>query len=238
MYELNLEDKIIKYLPLVERVARRISVKSTEYEYDDLYNIGVIGLMDALQKFDETKKVPFEGYATIRIKGAIIDEVRKHSRISRTRMAMVNEYYRAKQELENHLKRDASDLEISKKMGITLKQLAEIYDCMQFLANVSLEGTLFGKTQYDEGSPLSETIEDTQNLNGEQLLMIDVQKTLLEQAIQKLSKREQLILSLYYKEEVTLKEIAAILDISIARVSQLHGRSIAKLKQLISEERQ
>ena len=83
MYEVDREQEILKYLPLVERVVNRISIKNTEYEYDDLYNIGVIGLIDAMQKFDSSKKVPFENYAAIRIRGAIIDEVRRHSKISR-----------------------------------------------------------------------------------------------------------------------------------------------------------
>lgn len=83
MYEVDREAEIIKYLPLVERVVQRLSIKTADYESGDLYNIGVIGLMDALRKFDPSKKVPFESYAVIRIKGAIIDEVRKHAKISR-----------------------------------------------------------------------------------------------------------------------------------------------------------
>lgn len=83
MYEVDREAEIIKYLPLVERVVQRMSIKTTDYEQGDLFNIGVIGLMDALNKFDPTKKVPFESYAVLRIKGAIIDEVRKHAKISR-----------------------------------------------------------------------------------------------------------------------------------------------------------
>ncbi len=104
MYEVDREAEIIKYLPLVERVVQRL-FKTADYESGDLYNIGVIGLMDALRKFDPSKKVPFESYAAIRIKGAIIDEVRKHAKISRYKMAAVNQFYQARQELEQSLKR-------------------------------------------------------------------------------------------------------------------------------------
>lgn len=103
MYEVDREAEIIKYLPLVERVVQRLSIKTADYESGDLYNIGVIGLMDALRKFDPSKKVPFESYAVIRIKGAIIDEVRKHAKISRYKMAAVNQFYQARQELEQTL---------------------------------------------------------------------------------------------------------------------------------------
>ena len=128
MYEVDREAEIIKYLPLVERVVQRLSIKTADYESGDLYNIGVIGLMDALRKFDPSKKVPFESYAVIRIKGAIIDEVRKHAKISRYKMAAVNQFYQARQELEQSLKREATDTEICKQLGINQSQLADIYE--------------------------------------------------------------------------------------------------------------
>ena len=233
MYEVDREQEIMKYLPLVERVANRISIKNTEYEYDDFYNIGVIGLIDAMQKFDASKKVPFEGYAMIRIKGAIIDEVRRHAKISRYRMENVNNFYKVKQELNQKLKREATDKEIAKEMGLTQEQLNDIYDNIQYLSSVSLEKTIFAE---DENVSLKDVIQDNQTPNGEDELLKQERKAELIQAIQKLTDREQLILSLYYEENATLKEIAAILDISIARVSQLQGRAIAKLRSYIEEE--
>ncbi|KRM96854.1 DNA-directed RNA polymerase sigma subunit D [Liquorilactobacillus aquaticus DSM 21051] len=234
MYETSIEDEVLKYLPLVERVANRISIKSTEYEYGDLYNIGVIGLIDALRKFDVTKKVPFESYAMIRIKGAIIDEIRKHSKISRYKMTIVNQFYKAKQELEQKLKREVTDSEICKEMNIDAAQLGNIYDSIHYLASISLEDTLFSHA--DEGISLQDMIQDTLAENGEETLLQEERKQALISSIKKLSEREQLVLSLYYEEEATLKEIAAILDISIARVSQIHGKIIIKLKNLIKEE--
>ncbi|GAJ26329.1 RNA polymerase sigma factor [Liquorilactobacillus sucicola DSM 21376 = JCM 15457] len=234
MYETSIEDEVLKYLPLVERVANRISVKSTEYEYGDLYNIGVIGLIDALRRFDASKKVPFEGYAMIRIKGAIIDEIRKHSKISRYKMTIVNKFYQAKQDLEQKLKREVTDAEICKEMKIDAAQLGNIYESIHYLASVSLEDTLFSNT--DEGISLQDMIQDTLAENSEETLLEEERKQALVHSIKKLSEREQLILSLYYEEEATLKEIAAILDISIARVSQIHGKIIIKLKNYIKEE--
>ncbi|WP_057743157.1 sigma-70 family RNA polymerase sigma factor [Liquorilactobacillus capillatus] len=234
MYEASIEDEVLKYLPLVERVANRISVKSTEYEYGDLYNIGVIGLIDALRKFDATKKVPFESYAMIRIKGAIIDEIRKHSKISRYKMSIVNQFYKVKQDLEQSLKREVTDAEICREMKIDAKQLGKIYDSIHYLASVSLEDTLFSHA--DEGISLQDIVKDPLAENGEETLLEEERKRALVNSIKGLSEREQMILSLYYEEEATLKEIAAILDISIARVSQIHGKIILKLKNQIKEE--
>ena len=236
MYEVDREQEILKYLPLVERVANRISIKNTEYEYDDLYNIGVIGLIDAMQKFDSSKKVPFENYAAIRIRGAIIDEVRRHSKISRYKMGNVNSFYQAKQELEQEMKREVTDKEIMKKMGITSSQLGDIYDSIQYLSSVSLESTLYSNN--DETVMVQDTLRDSKAPSGEKELMKQERRKELVEAIKRLSEREQLVLSLYYEEAATLKEIAAILDVSIARVSQIHGRAIAKIRGYIEEANQ
>ena len=236
MYEVDLESQVLKYLPLVERIASRISVKNTNYEYEDLYNIGVIGLIDSLKKYDPSKKVPFGGYASIRIKGAIIDEVRRHSKLPRYKMNLINEYYRAKEELESQAQHTASDEEIAAKMGIDLNQLGEIYDSMHYLASVSLEGTMFSKQE--DQIHLADLLEDQTATDAEENLLVAEQKQILAKAIKRLTEREQLILSLYYQEEATLKEIAAVLDISIARVSQLHGKAIAKLRADIQKRQQ
>lgn len=234
MYAVNMEDEIIKYLPLVERVVNRIGIKSQEYEKGDLFNIGVIGLMDALHKFDASKKVPFESYAAIRIRGAIIDEVRKNAKLSRYKMARVNAYYQVKQKLEQELKREVTDNEICKELEIDSKQLGEIFDSIHYLASMSLEDTLFN--QEDEGIELKDTIKDTSIVSAEEQMLEVEHKQALQVGIQKLTEREQLLLSLYYKEELTLREIAEVLDVSIARVSQIHGKTISKLKQIIQEE--
>lgn len=234
MYSVSREDEIIKYLPLVERVVNRIGIKSQEYESGDLFNIGVIGLMDAIHKFDASKKVPFESYAAIRIRGAIIDEVRKNSKLSRYKMAHVNAYYKAKQELEQSLKREATDNEICSEMNITTAQLTDIFNSIHYLASISLEDTLY--SQEDDGIELKETIRDASVKSADDLLLDEEHKGALQNSIEQLTEREQILLSLYYKEELTLREIAEVLEVSIARVSQIHGKTIAKLKKLIEEE--
>ncbi|WP_281165303.1 FliA/WhiG family RNA polymerase sigma factor [Liquorilactobacillus sicerae] len=233
MYGEKLEDKVVKYLPLVEKVVNRISIKNSEYEYGDLYDTGVIGLIDALQKFDNNKKVPFESYAKIRIKGAIIDEVRQHAKLSRYKMARINNYYQVKQNLDQKLKREATDQEITQAMNISIAQLNEIYEGIHYLASISLESTIFPQS---DSFSLEDVLEDSKAQNGERKLLYQEKKDALVLAIKRLSQREQLVLSLYYQQGATLKEISKILDISVARVSQIHGKIIIKLRDLIEEE--
>lgn len=237
MYEVDVETKILSYLPLVQRVVNRIAIKNFDYAKDDLFNIGVIGLIDAIHKFDPTKKVPFEAYATFRIKGSIIDEVRKHAKLSRNRMTELKRFYTAKHDLIVALEREPTDDEISRKMQISNAQLNEIYDSMHFLASVSLESTLFsGNSGNEEGFSLKEVLPDTTLQSSDDVLEQDEQRHVLREKIKLLPERDQVILNLYYIDNLTLKEIAIVLDVSIARVSQLHGKIVAKLKTMIEEE--
>lgn len=234
VYGVSIEEEVMKYLPLIDRVIYRLSIKNADYDYDDLFNIGVIGLMDALKKYDPTKKVPFESYARLRIKGAIIDEIRKTSKISRYKIAALNEYYAARKELEQEKKREVTDLEVAKHMNISLEQLNDIYESLQYLASVSLEDTLF--TNEEDSFSVMMTLQDKQQPSAEETLLKEEQEQILSQCIQQLTQREQIILNLYYQEELTLKEIAEVLEISIPRVSQLHGKIITKLKSMIEEQ--
>lgn len=234
MYEVDYEHEIVKYLPFVKRVVNRIEIKSTDYDRDDLFNIGVIGLMDALKKFDASKKVSFESYAYIRIRGAIIDEIRKTSRVSRTRMNHLDQFYKAKEKIETETMTEATDLQICEELGINAKQLSKIHETVHYLANISLEDTIF--TTQGELLELKDIVEDTQTIPIDELLLDDEKKIALRKSVEKLPEREQIILNLYYVEELTLKEISEVLDISIPRVSQLHGKILIKLKKLIEEE--
>ena len=234
MYEIDYEEEIVKYLPFVKRVVNRIDIKSTDYDKDDLFNIGVIGLMDALKKYDPSKKVTFESYAYIRIRGAIIDEVRKNSKVSRTRMTQLDQFYKAKEKLEREKMTEATDQEICEELGIESKQLSKIHETIHYLANVSLDDTLF--TNHGESVELKEIVEDKQTIPIDELLVEDEKKEALRRSIEKLPKREQIILNLYYVEELTLKEIAEVIDVSVPRVSQIHGKILVTLKKIIEDD--
>lgn len=230
------EQDLLKYLPLVERAARNVKVKSTEYEREDLVNIGFIGLMDAFKKYDASKNVPFENYAYIRIKGSIIDEVRKNAKVPRSQMDRLNNYYKAKEALEQKLHRQPTEKEVCKHLGITEKQLKAMHQTVHALSNTSLDEVLFNEDS--EGTSRIDFIEDDQTAGSLEQLLQKEQKEFLHQAIKQLSKREQTILQLYYDEELPLKEIAYIYDISVPRVSQIHGATLIKLKDHIKKAMQ
>ena len=141
-------------------------------------------------------------------------------------------YYRAKQELEQELKREATDKELCSKLQINQKKLNDIYDSLHYMASISLEDVLFSAEQ---SSSRQEIFRDKKTGDAQEHLLETEMKQELAAAISKLSEREQLVLSLYYEQEMTLKEISLVLDVSIARVSQIHGRAVGKLKGFMEE---
>ncbi len=226
------ENLIIKHLPLVKRLVSKMDV-GYNYELDDLINIGVIGLMDAIKKYDKDKNVPFEAYATLRIRGAVLDELRRAGPVSRDRISKLNQYYQAKEELEKRNLRSADEEEIIEELGIDKKELSKIHETVHYLSNVSLETAIFSSDGSD--MYLMDIIEDNNVETPEDIFIKGERKSMLKNAIVMLDEREQTILNLYYVEELTLKEIAYILDISTPRVSQIHGKILIKLRGLLEE---
>lgn len=228
------DEMIIEYLPLVKRVVRKIEVKDNRLDYDDLVSIGTIGLMDAINRFDESKKVPFEAYAALRIKGTVIDELRKTGDVSRNRIAKLNEYNSMKEKLERDLLRTPTEAEICEELGIDEKQLNKLHETVHHLSGVSLESIILSESA--DGVELIDIIENKDVVTPEEELLNREMKGFLTKSIDKLSERERIILNLYYVEELSLTEIAYILDISVPRVSQIHGKILLKLRDIISPQ--
>ena len=226
------ENLIIKHLPLVKKLVSRIDA-GYNYDLDDMINIGVIGLMDAIKKYDKSKNVPFEAYASLRIRGAVLDELRRAGPVSRDRINKLNQYYATKEELEMKNQTSPSEEEICQEMGIDQEELSKIHETVHSLSNVSLESTIFTNDSSD--MYLKDIIQDNSVESPEEVLLKNERKRLLKEAVEQLDEREQLILNLYYVEELTLREIAYILDISTPRVSQIHGKILIKLKDLLAE---
>lgn len=231
MLDTRNDEDILKYMPLVERAARNVKVKSHEYEISDLVNIGFIGLLDAMEKFDETREVPFENYAYIRIKGSIIDELRKNGKVPRSQIQKLNAYYKAKEELEGELQRTPTELEICASLGITEKQLSGIHQTVLALSNISLNELLFDEDS--DGASRIDMIEDDSWISSEDMMLQEEEEMYLHEAIKQLTEREQLVLQLYYKEELQLKEIAEILEVSVPRISQINSKAIMRLREYI-----
>lgn len=221
------EEMILAHLPLVEKVVNRMHVSSAGLDRDDLISIGSIGLMDAVDKYDPDQAASFEQYARLRIKGTIMDELRRLGKVSRSRIQHLNDYYQAKADLEQKLMRSPSQKEISQHLGLEERQLSNIHETMNILPSVSLEQVLFGS---GGGLDFYDLLEDPAAAQPEKLILGEEMAASLQAAIGRLEDRDQAILSMYYVDELTLKEIGHVFDISVPRVSQIHRRILDKLR--------
>ncbi|ACD24442.1 FliA/WhiG family RNA polymerase sigma factor [Clostridium botulinum] len=230
----DVKEQIVKeYIPLVKYIASRIMIGKNKYmEYEDLVSYGIIGLMDAISKFNPEKGMKFSSYASIRIKGAIIDQIRKNRPITKGAMDKLNRYNGAIEALQNKLLREPNILEIAKYLELSLEEVSQIENYINHISMVSLENIIFSD---DEEVNLLGIIEDKNSPSPEGELEEKEKLEVLSDAIKLLKEKEQLILNLYYYEKLTLKEIGAILSVSESRVCQLHARSISNLREAMKK---
>lgn len=227
------EEIVKEYIPLVKYIASRVIVGKSKYiEYEDLIGYGMIGLMDALNKFDKSKGMKFSTYASIRIKGAMIDELRKNSPISKGAMDKLNKYNQIVESLQKKLLRYPTNAEISKDFGGTMSEVAEVENYINYMSVTSLESLIFSE---DDDMPIITTIEDKNSPSPEKTLEEKEKIEYLSKALDILNEKDKTVLSLYYYEGLTLKEIGSILSVSESRVCQLHSRAIVHLRQALKK---
>ena len=229
------EEIIHRYLHLVKYVAGRISVNlPPNVELNDLINDGVVGLIDAIEKYDDARGVKFETYAITRIHGAILDALRALDWVPRAVRQRARELERATHDLEAELGHAPGDDEIANRMGITMRELATIQQKVRGTALLSLEERL----PSDRGSdiPLRDTLKDAADEIGASVEHSEVRAQLLE-AIQDLSRQERTVVTQYYFEGKTLKDIKGVLGVSESRVSQIHAQAVLRLRKRLREWR-
>ncbi|MER0280787.1 FliA/WhiG family RNA polymerase sigma factor [Clostridioides difficile] len=228
---MNREELIKENMPLVKSIARKFFIPGKGFEYQDLVNSGVIGLIDAINKFDVEKGAKFSSYSYIKIKSAILDEIRNQSPISKHNLTKVNKYNRVIEKLQAELLREPTSHEIAKELNISEKELNDIESNIDMLNIVSLNHVVFEDT--------NETIQDVISYREEHtpanIIEEEEKLDILSKAINNLREKEKLILSLYYYEDLNLKEIGKVLGVSESRVSQLHRKSIRNLRNKIKE---
>lgn len=223
------EQLVKKYIPLVKYIASRVIVGKSKYmEYEDLLSCGMVGLMDAINKFDSSKGMKFSTYASIRIKGSMIDALRKNSPISKGAMDKLNAYNGAVEDLQMKLLRKPTYEEIAKYMNLSENEVWDIEAHINYIAQTSLESILFSD---DEEIELKGIIEDKSSPSPERILEEKEEVEILAKAIDSLKDKDKLVLSLYYYERMTLKDIGRVLQVSESRVSQLHSRAIIRLRK-------
>ncbi len=227
---------IQQYAPLVKYVVRRLAIGLPAIlDYEDILSYGTIGLIEALNRFDDTKGVKFETYAITRIRGSIIDALRALDRLPRSVRQKAKKLDQVTQAFTLENGREPTDEEAAKEMGLSIEQYnTMLVDCSW--VTVSLDGLLDRDTNEDGSAPTEMPADPneedfTERLEKRQMLGA------LTGAVKGLPERESMIVSLYYRDAMTMREIAQILAISESRVCQLHGRALGRLRTRLSLER-
>jgi len=220
------EALIIEYSHLIKLIAGRLSIYfGSNVEYEDLLSYGIFGLIDAIDKYDINKGVKFETYASLRIRGSIIDNIREMDWMPRSLRQKSKDLEKAYRELENELGHPATDKEVADKLGLDLKEFNKLISEVSLSSLVSLDELL--DQNYEIGSGRSINFQDD---SPERHVEITEIKEILADAIDSLPEKEKKVLSFYYYEELTLKEISVIMNVSESRVSQLHTKAIMRLR--------
>jgi RNA polymerase sigma factor for flagellar operon FliA len=223
----ELQEKIIiEYAGLVKLVAGRLSMYlGYNVEYDDLVGYGIFGLIDAIDKFDFSKGVKFETYASLRIRGAILDQIRKMDWIPRSIRQKQRKIELAYQNLEQKYGRAAEDGEIAKELDITVEELETWQNQTKLTNIISLDEFM------EQGSETNiEPCITSDFAQPEKIVEKQELKDILVNTLETLTEKEKTVIVLYYYEELTLKEISQILEVSESRISQLHTKALQKMK--------
>lgn len=221
---------VLEYSPLIKYIAQKIAARlPANIELDDLISSGVIGLMDAMEKYDATRDNKFKTYAEFRIRGAILDELRAQDWVPRSVREKAKILERCYSKLEHQKGRQATDEEVCQELGITQ---SEFHELLNQVRSVSL-------LSYDDVSHFSKADKRALHGVGENGVKAPTPfsevnvayiKKMISEAIQDLPEKQRLVLSLYYYEDLNLKEIGRVLDVTESRVSQLHTQAILRLK--------
>ena len=236
----NREEVIIQYSPMIKYVANRIAMRLPPHiEVDDLISVGVLGLMDAISKYDSSRGAKFKTYAEFRVRGAILDELRSMDWVPRSIRQKASKVDKVVQGLQAKLRRTPEDEEVAKEMGLSLDQFHETLNETKSIPIFSLEDLGIAKESGDQQSLLDCLAGKADADPQTQVRLVEL-KEIIAKAIDALPEKERLMVSLYYYEELTMKEIGAVLDITESRVSQIHSKAVyrlrTKLKAIIAEE--
>ena len=221
------EKIILEYAPLVKVVAGRLGMYlGNNVEFDDLVGYGIFGLIDAIDKYDSLKEGKFETYASLRIRGSILDQIRKMDWIPRTIRQKQKQIEGVMRQIEQETGRQATDEEIALGLGISDEEYTEWQSQMKITGVVSLNEYI------EQGSDISnDRVRVSSHFEQPEKVMEKHElKEMLMEALELLTEKEKKVILLYYYEELTLKEISNILDVSESRVSQLHTKGLSKMK--------
>lgn len=221
---------VIKYAPLVKYVAGKVSMNMPQnVEFEDLISYGIFGLIDAINKFDPSRGIKFKTYAMTRIRGAIFDELRSIDWVPRSIRQKAKQIEHVISELENKLGRTVEDEEIAKELGVSSEEFQTLLNKLSGASILSLNDIWYLGDDSDEFSFI-ETLEAPENMNPDILIEKEEIRDYIVEAIKKLPDKEKKVIVLYYYEDLTLKEIGEVLEVTESRISQLHTKAIMRLR--------
>jgi RNA polymerase sigma factor FliA len=229
----NRDEMIMKYAPLVKNIVGRLAAKLPidVADKEDLVNVGIMGLMSALDKFDKTRNVQFETYASFRIRGAVLDELRAKDWVPRATRSKDNKLEGAMSALRKILGRAPSEDEIAEHLEISLEDYFKLLDEARCVPLISTEDLPPDYLERFSREDIMEEISKGNPLNS--LVKMEV-KDKLKKAIDQLPEKERLVLSLYYYEEMTMKEAGRVMDLTESRVCQLHAQAVLRLRGIVN----
>jgi RNA polymerase sigma factor FliA len=232
------EQMVVQYAPLIKYIASRLALRLPSHiSLDDLISSGIIGLIDAIHKFDPGKNISFKTYAEFRIKGAILDELRSLDWIPRSVRKKSHVLEKTYAELEKNLGRPAEPEEISQALGLDLEEFYQLLDETKSVSLVDLEGVwkAIRKGPELQDNELPEILLDEKVRDPFLALHFSELQDILVKAIDALPDKEKLLISLYYYEELTMKEIGQIMGYTESRISQLHTQAMFRLRGRLRE---
>ena len=224
------DELILEHMPQIKYIAHRISAKLPSHvELNDLISAGVLGLLDAVEKFDPTRGVKFKTYAELRVKGAILDSLRNLDWAPRSLRKRSKDLEKVYKELEQRLGRPAADKEVCDELGISLEEFYELVDQIKGL-NLGSFHEMASQEDDRNSEPLIKYIPDAPQMDPYFVFHKSEIRNLIGKAIDALPKKERLVVSLYYFDQLTMKEIGKVLGVNESRVSQLHTKAMLRLR--------
>lgn len=228
---------IKQYAPLVKYVAGKVAVgMPNNVEFDDLVGFGVFGLLDAIDKFDPDKNVKFKTYAVTRIRGSIFDELRSMDWVPRSVCQKTREIEDAVSRLESRLGRTASDSEVAGSLGVSEDEFHQTLFKISGTSIMSLNDVWYSGDDSERIS-IGDSIESPSSMNPDVIVEKEEIKRVIVEAINELPEKEKMVLVLYYYEDLTLKEIGQVLNVTESRVSQLHTKANLRLRAKLTNIR-
>jgi RNA polymerase sigma factor for flagellar operon FliA len=232
------EQIVLEHTALIRYIVNRIAVRLPSHiDLDDLTNTGVIGLMDAIEKYDPEKNCKFKTYAEFRIKGAILDQLRSLDWVPRSVRQKSRKLEKAYSEVEQRLGRSANEDEVADSLGLQLDKFHELINQVRGISLVNLEEIRGTNADGDRAGTFADIVEDVQSENPFATFKLNETKNVIASTIATLPEKERLVVSLYYYEDLNMKDIGGILGITESRVCQIHTKAVlrlrAKLKALV-----